>query len=490
MAYRRKNKNGGKIVLGIASAVLITGSAAGAMYALDQAQVSAKDEVKEETKEENKVSETTSIKELEEKVAELEASKKDLQAKITTLGSEKETLEAEVSDLEETIADNQASITSLTAQITSLDEQIIGLIDEKAILEENAEANENRIAELLADIETLDREKAAIQADLDAREETINNLNTQISSLNEEITNLNAQIEELNQGQYTLTIDNTEMIISSIDYYNIANYTSDIHSTLSGVDVSYQVIAGPMTNEVVDGIITEKASIFYFNGTPDNGAYAIRNVTIDSNKDSYLGYYNNNRIDNHLFMNVGDTFDLSNFDVQKNTYLFDTSATLNHVTITPYNGESISLGSETGITSYALDEETNYHVTASVDNSWVEFTISTKTGNVSNIPYGYTLVSENWDSEGNYVVNLLDVKNESMTVTVKKEYFVDYTDNDHSMWPEYIELSEGNEYLSGSGGLGNVGFNFNDSEGNYLTLEFYEVRIAEMHAYYLENFAE
>lgn len=493
--YVKKKKKGtaGKIVLGLTSAVLLTGVTAGAIYAIDQNQVSASDDEKQEA---GVIENETSVEELEAKIAELEASKNDLQAKLTALTSDKENLESEVSDLEKTIVDNQASIGSLTGQIETLDEEITSLRAEKLVLEENAEAHEARIAELATAIETLESEKLSLQTQLIEKENTIISLNSQVVDLQSQIANLNTQIEELNQGEYKLTIDNPVVDVREYDYSRIRDYQdysifNDVHSTLSGENVDYQIILSNLTYEDVNGVSVKRAYMYYFNGSADNGDYAVRVLNFDSSiNDLYLGYYNNELIDSNdtiMFWNSGDVFDLNNFTAELNSNFYDDIPTIYSVTITNNStGESVTLSYD-GVTTYTFEENTEYSISATVGNSWVSFVITTKTGNIASIPSGYSLVSENWDSEGNYIVDLKNTNGDSMFIKIMKQHFIN---GDHFISYENLEFSDGYYHQSGTGGLGKIGFNFSDRDGNFLTMYFFEARMIEMHEYFNANFTE
>jgi len=203
-----------------------------------------------------------------------------------------------------------------------------------------------------------------------------------------------------------------------------------------------------------------------------------------------VSFYNDEKIDHYYFMNVGDVFDINNYKVERNTYLFDKDVALRSISVRAPDGQQYSLGGASGVATLNLDLEGNYYFSATVNNSWANFYISTRTGNVSSIPQGFTLVSEEWDSEGNYIVNMTNAEGEALWAKIKRSYFVNYTENNHSLWPQYVEMSLGYSHTSGSGGLGQCGFNFTDSQNSYLTLSFYETRVAEMHQYFMNNFAQ
>ena len=429
-------------------------------------------------------------KALEEKISELETGKANLKEEINNLETDKKNLQSKITELEARIVTNQSSIGSLNNQINSLDKEISSLRADKLALEENAEDNAEVINTLNSNIEELTNKKLTLESQVADKENIITNLQSEVSSLQNEVVNLNNQISELNQGQYELKVDNVNMVMTRDDYWRMEEYTADIHSTLSGEDVEYDIVISQTTYEDENGISVEKGAIYYFNGTSENGAYAVRYVTIDPNTDTYVSFYNNEKIDHYYFMNVGDVFDISNHRVERNTYLFDTDVTLRSITITAPDGQRYSVGGASGVATLHLDLEGNYYVSATVDNSWANFYISTRTGNVATIPTGFTLVDEEWDSEGNYIVHMTNENGEALWAKIKRSYFVNYTENNHSMWPQYIEMSLGYSHTSGSGGLGKCGFNFTDSQNSYLTLDFYEARLAEMYQYFMDNFAQ
>ena len=242
--------------------------------------------------------ETQRIEELEKSNSELtqlietmDQNKKELESKILNLSNEKTTLSSQIEGLNETIRSNQISINSLSNQVTNLDNQISVVRQEKLQLEnqissleslsgeQQAELQEltERLSERDTELTNLQNQKRSLESIISTRNETIRSLQNQLTNLNSQINGLESQITELSKGKYTLSIENTDVTMTAVDFNMDRNNFTDIVSLDGeGNVVDYEVVG--ITNYW--GGDYEEHVFYYFNGTSENGAYAVRHIKV------------------------------------------------------------------------------------------------------------------------------------------------------------------------------------------------------------------
>lgn len=472
MAKRKlkKKKTAGKVIMGLSVSLILVGLAAGGMYALDKTQVSAS----QKQEEGGEVSEgTSSVEDLENKVAELEATKTELQNKIASLTADKTALEA-------TITENEAVIGSLNNQIETLDKEITTLRAEKLSLESANETNLEAIAGLNASIEALENERAALQIELDLKEETL-------SSLQAEVESLRQQIAELSRGSYSIKLENESLNLTYSDFQSLSRYSSidwlvgNVSSTLGDETVPYSYSISDMDYQ------TNTAKILFYNGTAENGDYAVMILNIDENRSEYIVKYNDSIVsENYIFLNVGDTISLSDFQLEKNTYLFDRTATVKNVQISTGNGWHYLTDGD-----YTFSEEKDYTVWVMNEyNQQTQIYVST-TASIMKKTDSITYNSGEWDNNGNYTLNIT-MGEETGTITIMNEYFRYFSLDKTNFIGDYVVPGENWSGGQGynSGGLGTVSTIIMDSNGNRFDVTFYEGKLSELHDYYMTNFAD
>lgn len=453
--YKKKN-TAGKVIAGLSIGTILCGATAGVIYTLEQNPVSA-----------SQPQEGTSDivnDDLQNKIDELEQSKTELQTKIDKLTSDKTALEA-------TILENQANIGSLNSQIANLDAEISALRSEKLEL---GTTNEE-LADL---IENLENERASLQIELSLKEEALNNLQLQVSILNQ-------QLAELNKGSYSIKLENESLNITYEDLSSLSRYSSidwlvgNISSTLGDQSVPYEYSISGLDHN------TNTAKILFYNGSAENGDYAIMTLNVDKNRNEYIVKYNNSFVGNYIFLNVGDKISLSDFQLEKNTYLFDRTASVRDVQVSTADGWFyLSSG------DYTLSEEKEYTVWVINEfGNWTQIYISTYPGIIKNensIIYN----SGEWDNSGNYIVSLT-LGEETGTITIKNNYFEEFNLNQTNFLGQNIITSDNWQHqIYNSGGLGTVTTCVNDSNNNNYYITFYEDKLAELYNYYVNNFSE
>lgn len=312
MAYRKRKKNKGKkIALGVTSAILITGVAAGAMVALDRVQVSASDNKEETSNDElsSQISKLTADKvALEKQLAALTGDKTELTNKISTLDKQIETLEAEkkaleestsdnaiqieslnseisklnenrvslesaINELETTIGENEETISYLLGQVDSLDQEIANLEEQKTVLENTNASNNAQIEDLNNQITNVETEKTTLEQQIESLTADINSLNSEIISLEGEVDSLTEEIKSLKANQTSITIANPVMDILAEDIAFIDYYNDDVTSVNgNGEEIDYSILYSPKSSYAVG----DTQEVMYINGNEESNDYAKR----------------------------------------------------------------------------------------------------------------------------------------------------------------------------------------------------------------------
>lgn len=285
---KESNNKKKKIIWGLSVVALLSIVSTAGLLVFNNAGVSASAPT-EETQRIEELEKSNS--ELTQLIETMDQNKKELESKILNLSSEKTSLSSQIEGLNETIRSNQISINSLSNQVANLDNQISAVRQEKLLLESQIDELESlngeqqvelqelnqRLSERDEELTNLESQKRWLESMISGKNETIGNLQNQISNLNNEITELESQITELSKGKYTLSIENTEVTMTSIDFnMDRNNFTDIISLDGEGNVVPYEVVG--ITNSWHNDF--EEHVFYYFNGTSENGSYAIRNIKV------------------------------------------------------------------------------------------------------------------------------------------------------------------------------------------------------------------
>lgn len=429
MSYRRNN-SGGKVLLGLTSAVLITGAAVGAMYALDQAQISASDEKKDETVDKEETGE----------IEKIEAEKKALAEELEAVNEEK---------------------SELNNQIASLNKQIEDLEAEKVALETTNEANEEIIANLNEQISTLNEDKNTLN-------DRVISLNGNIKDLNLTISNLEEEIEQLrneNAGdtnRTSISLENPVMEISKYDALFVDSYTEDITSVdAEGNDIPFVMYRSQ--NSKSSYSIGDVINMHYVNGNEEGNDYADRIFNVVNDEAPFEIYQDGKLLETVTTLPAGSKqiFSLSSFKAISNLRLhnYGEELELNNIQIrkgTPSASGSLGMTFEANI-----DKENHYVMEGDMANESViyqfNFSYVASDGTEVNRLYFYEFVSDDLvvmksASEGSvtitggaineqdtYEFNFDALGDTNITFSIAKEG-IDKGINPTSAYGEYIEV--------------------------------------------------
>lgn len=427
--YKKKN-TAGKVIAGLSIGTILFGATAGVIYTLEQNPVSASQN-QEGTGD-------VSVEDLQNKVSELEQSKTELQAKIDKLTADKSTLEA-------TILENQASIGSLNSQIANLDVEISALRSEKLEL---GSANQ----ELTNLIESLESERASLQIELSLKEEAIINLMNEVSSLRQ-------QIDDLSNGRYNITIGNSDITMTRADYNLSGMNFDDVVSVNPKGEHAPYTISSEITEETED---YTKYVVYYFNGTSENGDYAIRNVTVL--KTSTIITVNNQKLKDFDFKNA--TLNFEDIEILSLSDRFTNIGGV-EITISKYGTSNQNIYLTENGDNYTFEEGNyyrvwiNYTLIGDVGNMYesTELIISTSTTGIYRINWGENISvnSSGMNAEGNYEINFNGNGIENMSLQIAGVSIENAMNG--NMWElQYRGLSttttDGTKYETRTGGYG------------------------------------
>jgi len=201
----------------------------------------------------------------ETQVTSLTFAKNELLSQVTTLTSQIETLEDEITELETTSTTQLQEIADLTDAIEDLNTDI-GLLDAEIVTLTESITNINTTnTELESDISTLNTE--------------ITTLNTTITSLQSDITDLETDVQSLQDFKNVRTkLD--EMIAATISDANLNSAIDSVSIGLTSTSVSPTVLRGLISTEatwlfnnaVKSGTtsMTTNVSTFYDTSTDTN----------------------------------------------------------------------------------------------------------------------------------------------------------------------------------------------------------------------------
>ena len=201
----------------------------------------------------------------ETQVTSLTFAKNELLSQVTTLTSQIETLEDEITELETTSTTQLQEIADLTDAIEDLNTDI-GLLDAEIVTLTESITNINTTnTELESDISTLNTE--------------ITTLNTTITSLQSDITDLETDVQSL-QDFKNIRTKLDEMVAATITDANLNSAIDEVSTGLTSTSVSPTVLRGLISTEatwlfnnaVKSGTtsMTTNVSTFYDTSTDTN----------------------------------------------------------------------------------------------------------------------------------------------------------------------------------------------------------------------------
>lgn len=414
--------------------------------------------------------------ELSQLIEKMETNKKELESQILSLSNDKTSLGNEINTLKGTITANQANINSLTNQVASLDNQITSVRQEKLALENQIVELESQsivdqesITQLRTQLSSKDDELESLNIQKDSLNQTIlsknteiNNLQVALKSLHDQVNVLESQIVELSKGQYTLSVENTELKMTQLEF----NLDSDEFTDVTSLDgegnpVEYRTV-------VVEGYWGQDKrdyTFYYFNGTTENGAYGTRHVEVSFA--NALATIKGQTIDEYdLSIEENRTLSYSDFALEslseKYTEIQDLRVLIQKSTdnmlteITPESG------------TFILEDNSYYSLIleCSIGNgeksgySQTQLMLSTNTTGVyrihegENISFNSSGINDNGDFEINFNGNGF----ENMTLTVTAQALKNIIESDsswHLQQDTTTFTSDGTEFGTWGAGYGN-----------------------------------
>lgn len=314
---KESNNKKKKWIWGLSTVALLSLISTTAMVFVSNNNVSASETINNNEDTNNKIeSLEKSNKELQELVTKLESNKLSLEEKIVKYTNDKDQLNNEITNLRKNIVDNQSVIGSLSNQVSILDTQISELREEKQRLENENSSNNVRLEELNDIISDLEKERDDLLLSINEKETIISDYENQVVSYENQVEELQGIIDSLNEGRTSISVENDEMFVSSLDFNYFRYYKDDVVSLDSkGNSIDFVVFDGGTTH--TENGMTK--TLYYINGTPDNGAYAIR--TIYEKTDSPIVVKD---VERYSRQNVGYEININNFEYELDSVMVDT----------------------------------------------------------------------------------------------------------------------------------------------------------------------
>ena len=353
---KESNNKKKKWIWGLSTVALLSLISTTEMVFVSNNNVSASETLNNDEETINKIeSLEKSNKELQELVTKLESNKLSLEDKISKYNSEKEILNNEISTLRNNIVENQSIIGGLTNQVNSLDLQITELRVEKQRLENENISNNERIEELNILISQLESERDNLIFTISEKETVIFGLEQDVESYVTQIEELQNTIDSLNEGRTTITLSNNEMYVSSLDFNYFRYYRDDVISLDSeGNPIDFVVFDGGTTH--TEHGMTK--TLYYINGTPENGAYAVR--TIYEKTDNPVKVKN---VEQYIREDVGYQINLNDFEYEIDSIMVGNDAVQNvRVTISDVTQGKNVASLTASKPSYKFETESLYAV--------------------------------------------------------------------------------------------------------------------------------
>ena len=486
---KESNNKKKKVIWGLSVIALLSIVSTAGLLVFNNSGVSASVPTEETQRIEELQQSNTELSELIEK---MESNKKELESKIVSLSNDKNALSGEVSELKETIKLNQANINSLTNQLATLDSQISIVRQEKVALENQIVELESREVTSREEIESLQIQLKSKEAELieltnqkDALNHTIisknteiNNLQNRLSELENQINVLETRVSELSKGRYTLSIENTEINMTRLEFNLDRNNFTDITSIDGeGNVVPYETIG--ITNYW--GGDYEQHIFYYFNGTVDNGSYAMRTINVyneDFNvkiNDIYADEYS-------IDLEQKNSLSYSDFTFESLSNKYTEFGTLNIYIQKMEDGFGTTILPDSE--PFVLENNTYYILTVdgqlgNGENSGfvqTQYILSTNTSGIYRIHDGENIEvnSSGITENGDYQINFNGNGLENMTLTVTKRALREIVKNDNQWYLQQettTVTSEGDSiYTHGAGygddrGLKNMNMIINTPNG-------------------------
>lgn len=486
---KESNNKKKKVIWGLSVIALLSIVSTAGLLVFNNSGVSASVPTEETQRIEELQQSNTELSELIEK---MESNKKELESKIVSLSNDKNTLSGEVLDLRETIKVNQASINSLTNQVATLDGQISIVRQEKVVLE-------NQIAELESQEVTSREEIESLQVQLNSKEaelvkltnqkdelnQTITSKNTEISNLQDRLSELENQINvletrvlELSKGRYTLSVENPEINMTRLEFnLDRENFTDITSIDGEGNIVPYQTVG--VTNYW--GGDYEQHVFYYFNGTVDNGSYAMRTINVYNEdfkvkiNDIYADEYS-------IDLEQKNSLSYSDFTFESLSNKYTEFGNLNIYIQKMEDGFGTTILPDSE--PFVLENNTYYILTVdgqlgNGENSGfvqTQYILSTNTTGIYRIHEGENIEvnSSGITENGDYQINFNGNGLENMTLTVTKRALREIVKNDNQWYLQQettTVTSEGDSiYTHGAGygddrGLKNMNMIINTQNG-------------------------
>ena len=486
---KESNNKKKKVIWGLSVIALLSIVSTAGLLVFNNSGVSASVPTEETQRIEELQQSNTELSELIEK---MESNKKELESKIVSLSNDKNTLSGEVLDLRETIKVNQASINSLTNQVATLDGQISIVRQEKVVLE-------NQIAELESQEVTSREEIESLQVQLNSKEaelvkltnqkdelnQTITSKNTEISNLQDRLSELENQINvletrvlELSKGRYTLSVENPEINMTRLEFnLDRENFTDITSIDGEGNIVPYQTVG--VTNYW--GGDYEQHVFYYFNGTVDNGSYAMRTINVYNEdfkvkiNDIYADEYS-------IDLEQKNSLSYSDFTFESLSNKYTEFGNLNIYIQKMEDGFGTTILPDSE--PFVLENNTYYILTVdgqlgNGENSGfvqTQYILSTNTTGIYRIHEGENIEvnSSGITENGDYQINFNGNGLENMTLTVTKRALREIVKNDNQWYLQQettTVTSEGDSiYTHGAGygddrGLKNMNMIINTPNG-------------------------
>ena len=376
----------------------------------------------------------------------------------------------------------------------------VSLEDQLASLTADKEKFEAEVKTLTEEINILTIERDNLIASNNASDEEIANLTNRIDLLAGEKTTLETlvsqlqnQLNEMNQGRYQLDIANEEITITWNDNYIFKNigYSEDVTSTFNGEFAEYKTVYGEVNHDDRGAHM----NVYYFNGSSDNGAYAIRRVNIIGSDQAHVMLYKGEVVtgnDRSFKVDGNKTITYDDLSVERNTYIY--SRYIETTEIYWSYGDISSGADKFNLKDTPITVDGDSRISLQFHDGTGGYSYFNIAGNniVSpQFPGSYYAATEGWDDEGNYNFKVFNFgMSEEYNLKLKKDFFVDRM-NYGGYVPEAGHWYEFEHELWGVYNYGSyLQIEARKADGTSISFTINGELFDELFNYYVENFSE
>lgn len=376
----------------------------------------------------------------------------------------------------------------------SLEEQVESLTADKEKFEAQVKTLTEEINVLKAERDNLLASNVTSEEEIASLTERISLLESEKVSLETLVSQLQNQLSEINQGRYQINLQNEEITITWYDNYTFKNigYFEDITSVLNGETVDYKTVYGEVNYDDRGAHM----NVYYFNGSSDNGSYAIRRVNIIGCENAYVMLYKGEIVtgtDGSFKVDGNKTITYDDLSIEKNTYIHSRYMETTEI-YWSYGNISLLDAEKFNLKDTPISVDGDSRISLEFSNGLGEYNYFYIVGNnvVSpQFPGSYYASTEGWDDEGNYNFKVFNLgMSEEYNLKLKKDFFVDRMNYggyvpDGSHWYEFEHEFWG-VYNYGS----YLQIEARKADGASVSFTINNEIFDELFNYYVENFSE